>query len=137
MRADRGTARPPVAVPEAAARADCVSTSESLAAAARGEHSVGPAQNEHLAACLRCRAEQLRYRRMMEAMRTMRDAPLGHDPRVESQILGHLAAHRERPGGRALAQAATAVGGAAAGAAAAVGVIALAARHRRGAVLTP
>ena len=119
----------------AAVQAGCSAMSEALAAAARGERSFGALENEHLSACLRCRAEQSRYRRMMEAMRALRDAPLGGDPRMESQILGHLAVHGGSFAGRARAQAAAAVGGAAAGAAAAAGLIAIALRHRRAAVL--
>ena len=121
----------------AAARGGCASVSESLAAAARGERGLGPAEQEHLSGCLRCRAEQLRYRRLMEAMRALRENPVGENPRMESQILGLLDTQGGRFTRRAPAPAAATLGGMAAGAAAAVGLIALAARHRRGAALSP
>ena len=137
MAAERSSSAPSQAASAGAARGDCASVSESLAAAARGERSLGPAEQEHLSACLRCRAEQLRYRRLMEAMRALREHPVGENPRIESQILGLLDTHGGRFARRVPAPAAATLGGMAAGAAAAVGLIALAARHRRGAALSP
>lgn len=118
----------------AAARTGCESVSDVLAAAAGGDDAVGPATADHLASCLRCRVEQSRYRRLMDAMRCLRDAGVHIDPRLESQILTYLDRHGQRaPNARS--RLAAAVGGVAAGAAATAGVIAFTARHRRAARL--
>ena len=117
-------------------RAHCVSVSDALAATAGSDRAFGPLELDHLATCLRCRAEQSRYQRLMEAMQSLREAPAEEDYRLESQILDTLDLH-----GRRLARLArmarsgvvAAVGGIAAGAAATAGFIA--ARQRRAARL--
>lgn len=116
-------------------RRDCGSVSDALAAAAGGDHSFGPAELDHLAACLRCRAEESRYRRLMEAMRSLRETLPAEDARLESQILGQLDLHRHRWVRPASPRVTAKVGGLAAGAAAAAGLIAYTARHRRAARL--
>ena len=80
----------------ASVHGDCASVSDALAAAAGGDHAFGPRELDHIASCLRCRAEESRYRRMMEAMRSLRKAPVAGDSRLESQILGHLDVHAHR-----------------------------------------
>ena len=116
-------------------RSECASMSDALAVIAGGERTFSSSEQHHLAACLRCRVEQSRYRRMMEAMRSLREAPVGGDSRLESQILGYLDSHGRRLARRVSARAAATVGGLAAGAAATAGLIAFAARHRRTASL--
>ena len=117
-------------------RAVCASVSEALAATAGSDRAFGPLELDHLTTCLRCRAEQSRYQRLLEAMQSLREAPTEEDSCLESQILETLDLH-----GRRLARLArlarsgvvAAVGGIAAGAAATAGLIA--ARHRRAARL--
>ena len=116
-------------------RSDCRSVSDALAAAAGGERAFGPSELDHLASCLRCRVEESRYRRLMDAMRSLREAPVEADARLESQILVHLDQHGRRWAGHARSRLAAAVGGLAAGAAATAGVIAFTHRHRRAARL--
>ena len=111
---------------------DCASVSEALAAAAGGDRVIGPAELDHMASCLRCRVEQARYRRMMDAMHLLREAPVPEDSRLESQILVHLDRYGHRWARDASPRVAATV---AAGAAAAAGLIAFTARHRRAASL--
>ncbi len=127
------TGEPPVPAGDAAARPlrDCESVSDALAAAAGGDHAFGPAELDHLESCVRCRVEQARYRRLMDAMGLLRDDPAPGDAMLESQILLHLDryGHRGAWGDAGPRVAATV----AAGAAAAAGLIAFTARHRRAA----
>ena len=116
-------------------RSDCDAISDALAAVAGGDRAFGPAELDHLGHCLRCRVEQSRYRRMMDAMRALRAVPVEEDSRLESQILGHLDLHGNRWDRHARSRVAATVGGLAAGAAATAGLIALTARHRRAARL--
>ena len=113
-------------------RRDCASVSDVLAAVAGGDRAYGPAELDHLASCLRCRVEESRYRRLMDAMRLLREAPVPVDPRLESQILVHLDRHGHRWAWDGRPRVAATV---AAGAAAAAGLIAFTARHRRAARL--
>lgn len=112
---------------------DCVSVSDALAAAAGADRALGPVELDHLSTCLRCRAEQSRYQRLMEAMQSLREAPVTEDSRLESQILETLDLHGRLLDRMARSGVVAAVGGMAAGAAATVGFIA--ARHRRAARL--
>ena len=114
-------------------RAHCVSVSDALAATAGSDRAFGPLELDHLATCLRCRAEQSRYQRLMEAMQSLREAPAEEDYRLESQILDTLDLHGRRLARLARSGVVAAVGGVAAGAAATAGLIA--ARHRRAARL--
>lgn len=111
---------------------ECRSVSDALAAAAGDDRDLGPAELDHLASCLRCRVEQSRYRRMMDAMHLLREAPAPEDSRLESQILVHLDRYGHRRAWDAKPRVAATV---AAGAAAAAGLIAFTARHRRAARL--
>ena len=113
-------------------RPDCQSVSDSLAAVAGGDRAFGPAELDHLASCLRCRVEQSRYRRLMDAMHLLREAPVPSDSRLESQILVHLDRYGHRRAWDTRPRVAATV---AAGAAAAAGLIAFTARHRRAARL--
>ena len=113
-------------------RRDCASVSDALAAAAGGDRAVGPAESDHLASCLRCRVEQARYRRMMDAMHLLREDPVPEDSRLESQILVHLDRYGHRWARDTRPRVAASF---AAGAAAAAGLIAFTARHRRSARL--
>ena len=113
-------------------RRDCDSVSDVLAAVAGGDRAYGPAELDHLASCLRCRVEESRYRRLMDAMRLMRQAPGPADSRLESQILVHLDRYGHRWAWDTRPRFAATV---AAGAAAAAGLIAFTARHRRAARL--
>lgn len=110
----------------------CASVSDSLAAAAGDDRAFGPAERDHLATCLRCRVERSRYRRMSDAMRTLRDAPVTEDSLLESQIRLHLDRYGQRTGTHSAPRVAATF---AAGAAAAAGLIAFTARHRRAARL--
>lgn len=118
-----GSTRPP---------GDCRTVSDALAAAAGGDRAFGSAELDHLGSCLRCRVEQSRYRRLMDAMHLLRDAPVPQDSRLESQILMHLDRYGQRWAWDAGHRVAATV---AAGAAAAAGLIAFTARHRRAARL--
>ena len=111
---------------------DCRTVSDALAAVAGGDRAFGPAELDHLASCLRCRVEQSRYRRLMDAMHLLRDAPVAEDSRLESQILVHLDRYGRRWAWDASSRVAATV---AAGAAAAAGLIAFTAKHRRAARL--
>lgn len=113
-------------------RRDCESVSAVLAAVAGGDRAYGPAELDHLASCLRCRVEESRYRRLMDAMRLLREAPVPADSRLESQILVHLDRYGHRWAWDTRPRVAATV---AAGAAAAAGLIAFTARHRRAARL--
>ena len=113
--------------------ADCGSVSDALAAAAGSDRTLGPLELDHLSTCLRCRAEQSRYQRLMEAMQSLREAPIIKDARLESQILEALDVYGHRWARITNSGVAAAVGGIAAGAAATAGLIA--ARHRRAARL--
>ena len=109
----------------------CGAVSAALAEVAGGDQTLGRDESDHLASCLRCRVEESRYRRLLDAMRSLADAPVAVDWRLESQILDHLDLHAE-DGVRSAAPRVTAkVGGLAATAAAAAGLIAYTARHRR------
>lgn len=108
---------------------DCSSMSDALAVMAGGERTFSPSEQLHFAACLRCRVEHGRYRRLMEAMRSLRFSPVDGDSQLESEILGRLDLH-ERWSKRMRSRVVATLGAAAAGAAATVGVIA-AARYRR------
>lgn len=119
----------------ASLRRDCRSVSDALAAAADGDHVFGSWELDHIGSCLRCRAEEARYRRLMEAMRSLRDAPVAEDPRLASQILGHVDLYGRRWARHPSPRVKARVGGLAAGAAAAAGLIAYTARHRRAARL--
>ncbi len=111
----------------------CAGVSALLATAARDECGLGESEQAHLSTCLRCRAEQVRYRRLMEAMRSLSELPAKRNQALESQILQCLAAQRQRQrlAGRVSSRVAAAAGGVAAGAAATAGLMALATRHRR------
>ena len=111
---------------------DCKSVSDALAAVAGGDRAFGPAELDHLATCLRCRREQSRYRRLMDAMHLLREEPVRKDSRLESQILVHLDRYGHRRTWDTRPRVAATV---AAGAAAAAGLIAFTARHRRAARL--
>ena len=113
-------------------RRDCESVSDVLAAVAGGERAYRPAELDHLASCLRCRVEESRYRRLMDAMRLLREAPVRADSRLESQILLYLDRYGHRWAWDTRPRVAATV---AAGAAAAAGLIAFTARHRRAARL--
>ena len=112
--------------------ADCGSVSDALAAAGGSDRAFGHLELGHLATCLRCRAEQSRYLRLMEAMQSLREGPVEEDSRLESQILLNLDLHGRIWARRARSGVVAAVGGIA-GAAATAGLIA--ARHRRAARL--
>ena len=114
-------------------RAGCVSVSDALAAAGGSDRAFGAPELAHLSTCLRCRAEQSRYQRLMEAMQSLREAPVGEDSGLESQILEALDLHGRMMDRMARSGVVAAVGGIAAGAAATAGLIA--ARHRRAARL--
>jgi len=111
---------------------DCESVSGVLAAVAGGDRAYGPKELDHLASCLRCRVEESRYRRLMDAMRLLREAPVPADSRLESQILVHVDRYGHRWAWDTGSRVAATV---AAGAAAAAGLIAFTARHRRAARL--
>ena len=113
----------------------CGSVSDALAAVAGGDRAFVPSELDHLASCLRCRVEQSRYRRLMEAVRSLREEPVEGDSRLESEILVHLDLHGHRGTRRAGSRVVAAAGGLAAGAAATAGLIAFTARHRRAARL--
>ena len=113
-------------------RHHCESVSDVLAAVAGGDRAYGPAELDHLASCLRCRVEESRYRRLMDAMRLLREAPVPADSRLEPQILVHLDRYGHRWAWDTRPRFAATV---AAGAAAAAGLIAFTARHRRAARL--
>ena len=113
-------------------RRDCESVSDALAAAAGGDRAIGPAELDHLQSCLRCRVEQSRYRRLMDAMYLLRESSAPQDARLESQILVHLDRYGHRWAWENKPRVAATV---AAGAAAAAGLIAFTARHRRAARL--
>lgn len=125
---------PPVPVRDAMTRLrrDCESVSDALAAAAGGDRAIGPAELDHLESCLRCRVEQSRYRRLMDAMYLLRENSAPEDARLESQILVHLDRYGHRWAWENKPRVAATV---AAGAAAAAGLIAFTARHRRAARL--
>ena len=110
----------------------CESVSAVLAEVAGRDRAYEPAELDHLATCLRCRVEESRYRRMMDTMRLLREAPVPADSRLESQILIHLDRHGHRWAWDTRPRVAATV---AAGAAAAAGLIAFTARHRRAARL--
>ena len=134
MATEHADQAPAVAAP--ATHDGCAAMSDALALAARGERSLSLPEQQHLDSCLRCRAERLRYRRLMDAMRALRESPPHTDPQLESQILSRLESHGGRIARRVSSQTAAAVGGVAAGAVAVAGLIALAARHRRVGALT-
>lgn len=106
----------------------CESVSDVLAAVAGGDRACGPAELDHLASCLRCRVEESRYRRLMDALRWLREAPAQADSGLESQILLHLDRYGHRWAWNARPRFAATV---ATAAAAAAGLIAFTARHRR------
>ena len=116
----------------ASERAGCRAVSDALAAAAGSDRGFGPLELDHLTTCLRCRAEQSRYQRLMEAMQSLREGPVEEDSRLESQILLTLDLHGRLFPRRARSGVVAAVGGIA-GAAATAGLIV--ARHRRAARL--
>ena len=109
----------------------CASVAEQFAAVAGGESALDRAVVQHVAVCLRCQAEQSQYRRLMKAMRNLRDAPLSVDPALEHEIIFAIDDRDDRTRGIVSSRVAAAIGGVAAGAAAAAGVIALAVRQRR------
>jgi anti-sigma factor RsiW len=82
----------------------------------------------HVAQCLRCQAELAGFRRLRRSMRGIADRPVPRSPTLELDILTMLDEHDGRLGRRVPGYAAATIGGLAA----AAGVIALAARQRRG-----
>ncbi len=112
-------------------RRDCTDVSEALAAAARGGRALDSTKQEHLGTCLRCRAEQLRYQRLMKALHQLREAPVGDGSRIETQVLAYLASHESQPQRRLVSVAVIKAGGLVAGLAAVAGIVTLAARSRR------
>ncbi len=122
----------PTTGPTTGLRRDCKSVSDVLAAVAGGDRAHEPAELDHLATCLRCRVEEARYRRLMEAMGSLREVTASADSRLESQILVHLDRYGHRWALDTRPRFAATV---AAGAAAAAGLIAFTARHRRAARL--
>lgn len=109
----------------------CVAVAEQMAAVAGGDVVLDGAAAQHVAACLRCQAEQVQYRRLMKAMHHLRDVPVPADPTLEHEIIFAIDRHDRRIRHVVSARVAATVGGVAAGAAAAAGVIALTVRQRR------
>ncbi len=107
---------------------DCAAFSDVLAETAGGDRSHNSHEVAHLESCLRCRVEQSRYRRLIQALNSLQEAPLPTDPRLESQILMYLDRYADRWAWDAKPRLAAKV---AAGAAAAAGLIAFTARQRR------
>ena len=88
----------------------------------------------HVAACLRCQAELVQYRRVLRAMRAMRTEVLEPAPGIVAEILANLEEAGERRAIRSLIsghRAAYLGGLAAATAAGAAGAIVFANRARR------
>ena len=113
---------------------DCSAVSDVLAMEAGGDQSLTVDEQHHLAACLHCQAERIRYRRLMREMRCLRPPTLAvaaADTRqLELEILSRIDDHDQRLIRRLSSRLVAAIGGVAAGAAAA-SVFALAARRRR------
>ena len=109
----------------------CASVAEHFALVAGGESDLDSVAVKHVETCLRCQAEQAQYRRLMKAMRDLRDAPLSVDPALEHEILFAIDNRDGRVRSIVSSRVAAAIGGVAAGAAAAAGVIALTVRQRR------
>ncbi len=109
----------------------CDSVTEQFASIAGGESTLDDSAVDHVASCLRCQAEQVQYRRLMKAMRDLRDAPVTVDPSLEYEIIFAIDHSTGRVRSIVSSRVAAAIGGVAAGAAAAAGVIAITVRQRR------
>jgi hypothetical protein len=109
----------------------CASVTEKIASVAGDDLALDGAAAQHVASCLRCQAEQVQYRRLMKAMRDLRDAPVLVDPKLEHEVIFAIDRHDRRIRHVVSTRVAATVGGVAAGAAAAAGVIALTVRQRR------
>lgn len=109
----------------------CASVAEEFASVAGGESALDPASARHVASCLRCQAEQAQYRRLLKAMRELRDVAVSVDPTLEHEILFAIDHSERRMRDMVSTRVAATIGGVAAGAAAAAGVIALTVRQRR------
>lgn len=110
---------------------DCATVAEELAAVVDGERELDPAALHHVGSCLRCQAEQAQYRRLLRAMRELRDVPIPVDPALEHEILYAIDHQTGRVRAFVSSRIAATIGGLAAGAAAAAGVFAITARQRR------
>jgi hypothetical protein len=109
----------------------CTSVAEQFASVAGGDTVLDPASAQHVASCLRCQAEQAQFRRLMKAMRELRNVAVPVDPTLEHEILFALDHRDRRIRSRVSTRVAATIGGVAAGAAAAAGVIAITVRQRR------
>ena len=109
----------------------CDSVAEHFASVAGDESALDSRAAQHVDACLRCQAEQAQYRRLMKAMRDLRDSPMSVDPSLEHEILFAIDDRDGRVRSLVSSRVAAAIGGVAAGAAAAGAVIALTVRQRR------
>lgn len=109
----------------------CSRMGERFAVVADGLAELAESERHHVAACLRCQAEQAQYRRLMRAMRSLRSVAVPVDPALADLIIAGIDGDTSRVVGRVSARTAATIGGLAAGAAAAAGVFALAARQWR------
>ncbi len=111
----------------------CEQVADELSGAADGAVSLSAPARAHVAHCLRCQAEAVQYRKLLRALRGLRDQLAEPAPGLLAELLdalepGDRGAVRSRLSGRRAAY----VGGLAAATAAGVGgVIVLASRTRR------
>ena len=82
----------------------CEVLSEDLAAAADGSVLLGRNERRHVERCLRCQAELVQYRRVLQAMRAMRTEVLEPAPGLLSDILANLEAASKRRAIRSMIQ---------------------------------
>jgi anti-sigma factor RsiW len=107
--------RGPVGERRLRALSPCDAVSEELPLIVDGTQRPGPSVVEHLGTCLRCQAELAGYRRLMRALRALRDDPvaLPSPDRIVSDTLRALHEHfatRRRRDPWVTAGAAAAVG---------------------------
>jgi anti-sigma factor RsiW len=114
----------------------CDAVSDELPFMVDGNRRPSRAMQEHLESCLSCQAELAGYRRLLRALRALRDQPLQDVPELLGATLNALHGHPSWPARRPARWWALAGALAAAGVAA-VGAGALVLRSRQGRSFAP
>ena len=113
----------------------CDQVAPLLPGAVDGGAALAPEVRDHVASCLRCQAELVRYRRLLRALRTLRAEVVHPAPGLVGEVVAALEEAGERHAVRSLLsgrRVAYLVGVGAATAAGAAGAVVLAARSRGG-----
>ncbi len=109
----------------------CEALADVLPGVGDGTSTLERADRRHVERCLRCQAEQVQYRKVIRAMRSLRPQLIEPDPDLLMEILSTVAADGGRGAIRSILDRHRVAYVAAATAATAAGAIVIAARTRR------